>query len=80
MIVKVETCSIWTEWNCGESQINAYLISVKAALSGLRQFLPFERPLQMMKSAFYFTLKSCFVLKVFKFLSLLFDYVEKQLD
>ena len=36
----------------------------KGALSGLRQFLATESPLKMMKNAFYFTLKSLFVLKI----------------
>ena len=31
----------------------------------------------MMKNAFYFTLKALVVLKIFKFLSQLFDHVEK---
>ena len=34
----------------------------------------------MMKNAFYFTSKALFVLKIFKFLSLLFGNVAKQLD
>ena len=38
-----------------------------------------ENPLKMMKNA-YFTLKALFVLKIFKFLSLLFGHVGKQLD
>ena len=33
-----------------------------------------------MKNAFYFMLKALFVLEIFKFLSWLFGYVEKQLD
>ena len=41
----------------------------KGALSGLRQFLATERPLKMMKNAFYFTSKALLVLKIFKFLS-----------
>ena len=41
----------------------------RAALSDLRQFLAIEAPLRMMNTAFYFTLKSLFVLKIFKFLS-----------
>ena len=32
-----------------------------------------ESPLKMMKNAFYFILKALFVLKIFKFLSSLFD-------
>ena len=42
---------------------------VKGALSGLRQFLAAESPLQMMKNAFYFMSKALFVLKIFKILS-----------
>ena len=41
----------------------------KGAISGLRQFLATERPLKMMKNAFYFTLKALFILEIFKFLS-----------
>ena len=33
-----------------------------------------------MKNAFYFMLKALFVLEIFKFLSWVFGYVEKQLD
>ena len=44
----------------------------KGALSGLRQFLVTEIHLQIMKNAFYFTLKTLFVLKIFKFLSWIF--------
>ena len=53
------------------------IFSVKDALSGLRQFLPNESPLKMMKNAFYFTVKALFVLKIFKFLAWLFGHVEK---
>ena len=42
---------------------------LKGALSGLRRFLATENPLKMMNSAFYFTSKALFVLKIFKFLS-----------
>ena len=42
---------------------------MKGGLSGVRQFLASERPLKMMQNAFYFTLKSLFVLKAFKFLN-----------
>ena len=38
-----------------------------------------ESPLKMMKNTFYFILKALFVLKIFKFLSLLFGHVEKRL-
>ena len=53
------------------------LFFVKGALEGLRQFLITESPLKIMKNAFYFTLKALFVLKLFKFLSRLFDHAEK---
>ena len=43
------------------------------------QFLATESLLKMMKNA-YFTLKSLFILEIFKFLSRLFGHVEKQLD
>ena len=41
---------------------------LKGALSGLRQFLATESSLKVMKNAFYFRLKTLFVLKIFKFL------------
>ena len=41
----------------------------KDALSDLRQFLPTESSLKMMKNAFYFTSKALSVLKILKFLS-----------
>ena len=41
-------------------------LTIKGALLGLTQFLA---NLKMMKNALHFTLKSCFVLKTFKFLS-----------
>ena len=51
----------------------------KVAFSGLRHFSATESPLKKMKNAFYFTLKSFYVLKIFKFLSWLFGHVEKSL-
>ena len=39
-----------------------------------------ESPLEMIKNAFYFTLKSLFVLKIFKFLFRLFGHAAKRLD
>ena len=53
---------------------------IKGAPSGLRQFLANKSPLKMMKNAFNFTSKALFVLKIFKFLSCLFDHVAKRLD
>ena len=38
-----------------------------------------ESLLKMMKNAFYFTLKSPFILEVFRFLFLLFGHVRKRL-
>ena len=45
---------------------------LKGALSGLRQSLTTESPLEMMKNAVYFTLKALFVLKTFKIFVLTF--------
>ena len=41
---------------------------IKGAFSGLRQFLAMEDPLKMVESAFYFSSKALFTLKIFKFL------------
>ena len=46
-----------------------HLSVLKDALSGLRQFLATEKSFKMMENAFYFTLKTLFVLKIFNFLS-----------
>ena len=51
-----------------EENIVFYKVPLKA-LSGLIQFLAAERPLELMKNAFYFTSKALFVHKIFKFLS-----------
>ena len=45
------------------------ILMFKGALSGLRQFLTNETFLKMMRNAFYFTLKTLFVRKIFKFLA-----------
>ena len=42
---------------------------LKNRFSGLRKFSATENPFKMMTNAFDFTLKSLFVLKIFKFLS-----------
>ena len=55
-------------------------IHIKGALSGLGQFLAAEIPLKMMKNVFYFTSKALFVLKIFKFLTLVSRPVSKRLD
>ena len=54
--------------------------SIEDALSGLGQLLAMKSPLKMVKNAFYFTLNALFVVKIFKFLSWVFDHVEKRLD
>ena len=45
------------------------ILMFKGALSGLKQFLANETLLKMMRNAFYFTLKTLFVLKIFRFLA-----------
>ena len=44
------------------SMRKVYILWLKDPFPGLRQFLETERPLKMMKNAFYFTLKAFFVL------------------
>ena len=60
--------------------MNRTFYAFNVVLSGLRQFLATESPLNMMKNAFYFTLKALFVLKIFEFFSWIFGHVEKRLD
>ena len=50
---------------------------IKGALSGRRQFLATESPLNMMKNAVYFTSKAHFVIQVFRFLPWIFGHVEQ---
>ena len=52
---------------------------MKYTITGLR-LLATERLLEIIKNAFYFTLKALFVLKIFKFSSWLFAHVAKPLD
>ena len=52
---------------------------LKGAMSGLRQLPATENFLKMMKNAFYFTLKSIFVLKICKFLYWLFGRTKEWL-
>ena len=47
---------------------------VKGQLSGVRKFLATGSTFKMLLNAFYFTLKSFFVLKLFKFLSINFVF------
>ena len=51
----------------------------KDPLSGMRQFLTNERPLKMMKDAFYFMLKDLFILEIFTLLFWFFGYVKNGL-
>ena len=65
---------VWI-WFCKSS-----LLVITGANSGLRQFLAIESHFKMMKNTFIFTLRSLFILKIFKFLSWLFGQVEKRYD
>ena len=56
------------------------LCTLKGALSGLRQFVATESPLKMIKNAFYFTLKSLFVLEILTLLFWLCGHIEKRFD
>ena len=71
------TANFWTFDTFEQEGWNLWLL--KGALSGLKQFLATESPLKMMKNA-YFTSKALLILKIFKFLSLLFGHVLKWLD
>ena len=53
-------------------------VAIKGALSGLKQISLTETSLKMKKNVFYFTLKALLVIKIFKFLSWIFDHVEKR--
>ena len=59
------------------------LIFIRLVVKGVQKFLATGSTLKMLLNAFYFTLKSFFVLKLFKFLSiilsLLFGHKEKRL-
>ena len=57
-----------------------YMLYLKVGLSPSKRklFISFnERPLKMMKTAFYFILKPLLVLKIYQSFSQLFDHVEK---
>ena len=58
-------------------------IKLKAGLSPSQKIVFIyvnERPLKVMKNAFYFMLKAHSVLEIFTFLSCIFDYVKKRFD
>ena len=57
-------------------QIHVKLLNVWLSPSQ-KCFVSFESPLKKMKNAFYFIIKTLFVLQIFKFLSWLFSNVEK---
>ena len=57
-----------------------YGIFIKVGFSPSKKTLFYcfiESPLKVMKNAFYFNLKALSILKLFKFLSWLFNHVEK---
>ena len=65
----VKESSLLADTSCAD--LRAYVIPalsnlfrIKCARSGLRQFLPTESLLKIMKNAFYFTSKALFVLKI----------------
>ena len=60
--------------------VNSCFSNFKVPIPGLRQFLATESPLNMMKYAFYFSLKALSVLKTFTIFVLTFVHVEKRLD
>ena len=62
--------------NCQNSSCSIF----KHVLPGLRQYLETESPLQMMKNAFYFTLKVLLVFNIFKLCPDYFGHVGKWLD
>ena len=74
-IAKLNFCNFAhdnTLYSCIKSLENVFsnlTWDLKGALSGLREFLAFESPLKVIRSASHFTLKALFVLKIFKFLS-----------
>ena len=57
-----------------------FLSAFKGSLSGLKKYLAAKSHLKMMINIFHFMLKALFVLKILKFLSLLFGHTEKRLD
>ena len=74
---------LYTNYSRGFAHVvlsNHIKFRIKSALAGLRQFLPSESPLKLMKYTFYFTFKVLFVFKIFNFLSCIFIYEEKQSD
>ena len=53
----------------GDTKCSLFEVRVeepRGGLLGLKPFLKTERPLKMMKNAFYFTLEALLVLKLFK--------------
>ena len=56
------------------------LVLFEGAALGLMQFLGTKNLLKTMKNAFYLTLKTLFVLEIFKFLFWLFGHIGKRLE
>ena len=66
-------------FNC----VHAINLNIKVGLSPSKKICVIcliESPLKMKKNAFYFILKTLYVLKIFKFLLRLFGHVGKRLD
>ena len=70
--------------SCSKQKLEIFIfiniLCLKAHSQVWDNFLATERPLKIMKNAFYFTSKALFVLKLFKFLPSLFGHVAKRLD
>ena len=52
-----------------KTSLSRNISTVKDVLSDMGPFWANENPLKMMENAFYFILKSLFILKIFKLLS-----------
>ena len=76
----VKVCIMSWNYNTNYTCFFLQMFLFNGTLSGLRQFLATENLLKLIKNAFYFALKAVFDLKIFKFLSCLFDQAEKRLD
>ena len=74
------TARLWNSLPIECFPLAMILVALKSD-SCLPNKIPFiclnESPLKMMKNAFYFILKTLFVLEIFKFLSWLFNHAEK---
>ena len=72
--------NLYLRWHILRSYRFVAEVTFKVGLSPSKNFFVIcstESPLKMTKNAFYFILIALFVLKIFKFLSRLFDHVGK---